>query len=207
MFYYIVSKLPFINNTDGRLWRTFVLGTMCYLIMHAFIFSKYTENMELLQKYRNYLYYLWGTDLLITGILIKLFNDDADDEMVEKPVGKKMSNTDVNKALSEIKTNIKTDNNEPDIFIKETKKASINNKEESPKKNANKKDSDKKPNNNESDKKTKNDQVVKDDVDNNADKPDIDNASNKHIFSDTEIPKYDKNKMTSYIASQKSILD
>ena len=76
MFYYIVSKIPLIAGItdDTKLFKIFVIGTICYIILHAFLFSSIGEQIEIIQKYRNYMYYLWAADLLVTGGLNK-FNE------------------------------------------------------------------------------------------------------------------------------------
>lgn len=83
MFYYIVSKLPAIVsvNDDSRVYKIFIIGSICYVILHAYLFSNIGENIELVKKYRNYIYYLWVLDLAFTGFTSNLFgaseeNDD-----------------------------------------------------------------------------------------------------------------------------------
>lgn len=74
MFYLIVSKLPIISNIQsGKLFRIFVIGTICYIILHAFLYSGYGSNSELISKYRTYFYYVWGVDLILAGIITKFF--------------------------------------------------------------------------------------------------------------------------------------
>lgn len=86
MFYYIVSKLPIISSiTDGKFFRIFLIGTICYLILHAYLFSKSASESEIISKYRHYLYYIWLSDFAFTGIVTKLFdaNTGADEEAEE----------------------------------------------------------------------------------------------------------------------------
>jgi len=76
MFYFIVSKLPFIYRDDdsrGKLFKIFIIGTLCYIILHAFLYSGYSTGIELIQKYRSYIYYVWGADLLMTSLFTLMF--------------------------------------------------------------------------------------------------------------------------------------
>lgn len=78
MFYYLASKIPLISNKydKHRLFKIFVTGTTGYLILHAYFFSKSTENISFIQNYRKYLYYIWAIDLIITGVYIKFIKHD-----------------------------------------------------------------------------------------------------------------------------------
>lgn len=97
MFYFIVSRIPMISNVDeGKFLRIFMIGTICYVILHAFLYSKYNENIDFITNYRSYLYYLWAADIVLTGILVKFFgstsasdentdlSDSDDDELSDK---------------------------------------------------------------------------------------------------------------------------
>src|ERR1700744_5571722 len=102
MFYFIVSKLQIItgSNDDSKVYKIFILGSICYIILHTLLFSNIGENIELVTTYRNYIYYMWVIDCLITGIIVKLFgshnNDDDDDNDDESSgynkISKKLAN-------------------------------------------------------------------------------------------------------------------
>lgn len=124
MFYLIVSRLPIISSSYGnRLFRTFIIGTICYILLHAFLFSKYNSESEIINKYRSYIYYIWGVDLIVTGIITKLFggteNDENDNEDSEEQINFKhqqkphMPKDEINKKLLEMKQS-----NIPSPFIK-----------------------------------------------------------------------------------------
>lgn len=85
MFYFIVSRIPMISNVDeGKFLRIFIIGTICYVILHAFLYSKYNENISFITNYRSYLYYLWAADIVLTGILVKFFgSNNTSDENIE----------------------------------------------------------------------------------------------------------------------------
>lgn len=76
MFYFIVSKLPIISNiTDqSKLYKIMIVGSICYVILHAILYSNIGENIELIRKYRKYMYYLWGLDTVLTAGYLKFFN-------------------------------------------------------------------------------------------------------------------------------------
>lgn len=152
MFYFVVSRLPIISNIDeGKMLRIFIIGTICYIIVHAFLYSNYNSGSELITKYRSYLYYMWGADLALTGIIVKFFgqsNYDSDDEneieddydsdnkLSDKRENedntnedqisnknKKMSDEQIKKKLDEIKKNEVLDNQSPFIKKDESKKS------------------------------------------------------------------------------------
>ena len=67
-----VYRLPIWYDIDikSRNVRILIFGIILYIIVHSFIYSKYVENNELVLRYRNYLYYLIGADLVIIGLLM-----------------------------------------------------------------------------------------------------------------------------------------
>jgi hypothetical protein len=75
MFYFIVSKLPIISGiTDGtKLYKILVIGSICYVVLHAILYSNIGENIELIRTYRKYMYYLWALDGVLTVGYMKFF--------------------------------------------------------------------------------------------------------------------------------------
>jgi hypothetical protein len=75
MFYYIVSNLPFIKSIDddSKFFKILVIGSICYVVLHAILFSNIGENIELIKKYRKYLYYLWGADTVLSYVYVRFF--------------------------------------------------------------------------------------------------------------------------------------
>src|SRR5437660_388532 len=114
MFYYLVSKLPIINSiSDGKFFKIFLIGTICYINLHAYLFSKSASGSEFISKYRKYLYYIWGLDLTITGIMIKLFDNSNDnDDEIDSEEEKKIKEG-IDKKLLELNSN--------SIFVKKDK--------------------------------------------------------------------------------------
>ena len=104
MFYYIVSKIPFISNTESKTIKVFVLGSIIYILLHAYINSASNANSEFLNAYGKYLYYLWALDVAIVGMSGTLSNatstgkieDDSDNNT-------KMSKEEIKHKLDEIK--------------------------------------------------------------------------------------------------------
>jgi hypothetical protein len=75
MYYTIISKTPLINknlSNDDKMLRTLIVGSICYVITHAILFSPKFSN-QLIEKYRNYIYYVWGVDLSMAFVMIKFF--------------------------------------------------------------------------------------------------------------------------------------
>lgn len=75
MFYYIVSNLPFIKSIDddSKFFKILVIGSICYVVLHAILFSNIGENIELIKNYRKYLYYLWGADTVLSYVYVRFF--------------------------------------------------------------------------------------------------------------------------------------
>jgi len=77
MFYYLISTL-YSNNSDSKdldprskLLRIFLGGTVLYVILHSFIYSKFVESRDWIVNNRKYIYYIILSDLMITGYLTR----------------------------------------------------------------------------------------------------------------------------------------
>lgn len=84
MFYLISSKLPLIStekNTSTKLFRSFIVGSICYIVLHGYLFSQKFKDSALVQKYKKYIYYLWGADLLMTSIIIKFLTKSQPEKL------------------------------------------------------------------------------------------------------------------------------
>lgn len=84
MFYILVSRVPFIYNvTDkkSKVFRTFLVGSICYIIVHGLLYSKKFAGNAFIEKYKQYLLYLAGVDFSLTlGIIYFLDNKSKMDE-------------------------------------------------------------------------------------------------------------------------------
>lgn len=77
MFYILVSRIPFvynINNKKDKLFRTFLVGSICYIIVHGLLYSKKFTGNVFIEKYRNYLLYLAGIDFTVTSGMVYLLD-------------------------------------------------------------------------------------------------------------------------------------
>lgn len=74
MFYFFASKFITGNNFKSL----FLVGSICYIILHAYLFSN--NNNETIQKFRHYIYYLFLADAILTGSYIWLFGNSIDTE-------------------------------------------------------------------------------------------------------------------------------
>lgn len=74
--------------------KLFIVGSICYIILHALIFA---ENLgskyDGINKYKNYLYYLFFMDAILTVSYIKLFcsKQTAASSNIVEPVAKQVS--------------------------------------------------------------------------------------------------------------------
>jgi hypothetical protein len=78
MFYFLVNKIYKKN-----LMKPFIIGSISYIILHAYLFSKNNENSKL-YKLRNYLYYIFGVDIVVTGIYSLLYNNNIKQEITNE---------------------------------------------------------------------------------------------------------------------------
>lgn len=91
MFYNVVYRLPIWTNIDSksRNLRLIVLGTILYIIVHSFIYSKYVDDYKIILENRKFLYYLIAIDLSIVVILMFLnFSISDNKKKNEKNKGK-----------------------------------------------------------------------------------------------------------------------
>lgn len=65
----LIYNSPVWSNLDttSRVLRIIAVGLVCYIAIHSYLHSTYVDNNELILKYRSYLIYLAGVDLL--GVL------------------------------------------------------------------------------------------------------------------------------------------
>jgi hypothetical protein len=74
MFFYLIHSLPIGKDLpDGtRNTRTFFFGLICYIILHAMLYSNYVDSYPMLKLVRDYFYYFLFADVFAVAILYKL---------------------------------------------------------------------------------------------------------------------------------------
>lgn len=77
MFFNAIYRLSLWKDLDNksRNIRILILGAVLYIIIHSFIYSNYVESIEIIEQYRDYLYYLIGIDLIFVGIQMFIGDD------------------------------------------------------------------------------------------------------------------------------------
>src|SRR5579872_5226137 len=85
MFYFLVNKLLTSITDESRTMKIIIIGSMCYLILHAYLFSIAGENSDLIKRFRNYIYYMFLADAVITGTYVWLFSksNNIDNESID----------------------------------------------------------------------------------------------------------------------------
>ncbi len=91
MFYILVSRIPFIYNVPekkDKMFRIFLIGSICYIILHGLLYSKKFLENSFIQKYKSYLLYLAGIDFVLTGGIVafldkKTLEVEPDNEYIE----------------------------------------------------------------------------------------------------------------------------
>jgi len=72
MFFFLAYKI-FASEENVNTTKILMTGALCYILLHGVLFSKELENNELVQKFRNYIYYIMLLDGLLTSTYIYLF--------------------------------------------------------------------------------------------------------------------------------------
>lgn len=62
------SKLWKDLDEGSRNIRIIIFAGILYIVIHSFLYSKYTKNINLIMNYRYLIYFLLLTDLLFTWI-------------------------------------------------------------------------------------------------------------------------------------------
>jgi len=76
MFFTIISRIPFFldNQTNKKYLYIYVIGAICYLIVHFYLFSCCTGQIA--TKIKSFIYYIIICDLVIAFLLDKILNRD-----------------------------------------------------------------------------------------------------------------------------------
>ena len=82
MFYFIASQiLKKINSNEtcmeNKLRNIIIVGSICYIVLHAFLYKKNTPVK--LEKYRHYIYYMFLIDGILSCSYVYLFDKPVPD--------------------------------------------------------------------------------------------------------------------------------
>ncbi len=73
MFYTLISRIPYIYNikdNNDKLFKIFLLGSICYVLLHALLYCKKYSEISLINNNKKLLFYLAGIDYSITLSLV-----------------------------------------------------------------------------------------------------------------------------------------
>lgn len=106
----LIYKSPIWSNIDAksRLLRVLVIGVLCYVAIHSYLYS---QSNEYILKYRNYFMYIACVDIL--AILTIYYLSDSN----VKPKRKVKKNTKVNNKVTNKVDNKLINDISPDILI------------------------------------------------------------------------------------------
>lgn len=65
MFYNALYMLPIWEDSPNRMMMIYTIGSLCYLLLHGLLFSSLSEKMEMIQKYKIFIYPVFVGDLLL----------------------------------------------------------------------------------------------------------------------------------------------
>lgn len=145
MFYLIASKFPIIarDTSKYKFLKILVIGSLCYIVVHAFLFSKQSDQFELIKQYRSYLYYLIGLDLLATYLMNRPQNNEQikdneenednenneDNEENDYERSMRLQNATLQKQL-QLQIQQEHERREKELFVKKNKESSDNSKKQ-----------------------------------------------------------------------------
>nr|QBK88453.1 MAG: hypothetical protein LCMiAC01_01300 [Mimivirus LCMiAC01] len=71
MFFYAIYKSPIWKNLSpkNRSIRVFMAGALLYVIFHSFLYSNYLNNIQAINKYKKYIYFVIAIDILVTAFI------------------------------------------------------------------------------------------------------------------------------------------
>lgn len=80
MFFYVINNSPFWEKIplEKKAVRAFIMGMICYILLHTFLFSKFAETKENLVFFRNYIYYMFAGDLFMSNVMTKIHMNNRD---------------------------------------------------------------------------------------------------------------------------------
>lgn len=83
MFYTLASKLPIISTdkSNKKFFKIFLIGSIIYILIHYYLHIK--ERNVVLEKLKNYMYYIMGIDLMVAYFLSKFTKSDETKEDIE----------------------------------------------------------------------------------------------------------------------------
>jgi hypothetical protein len=67
MFFNSIYSFPIWKKLDpkNRMIRLFIIALILYIILYAYLYSKFTQNIQIVNNYRQYLFYLAAIDLVV----------------------------------------------------------------------------------------------------------------------------------------------
>ena len=75
MFFYLIHNSPLWKNLENgkRNVKTFITGMICYILLHAYMYSEYDSKNKIIEILRNYIWYIILADCAAMGVTYKLF--------------------------------------------------------------------------------------------------------------------------------------
>lgn len=67
MLFNAIYRLPIWKNIDKstRAIRLFVIGLIIYIILYIYLNSSFSDNLQLIKAYKDYIYYLFAVDTIM----------------------------------------------------------------------------------------------------------------------------------------------
>lgn len=98
MFYTLISRIPYIYNikeNNDKLFKIFLLGSICYVLLHALLYCKKYSEINFINNNKKLLFYLAGIDYSVTISLV--FFVDKKKSINENENNNKIINKEKNK--------------------------------------------------------------------------------------------------------------
>lgn len=77
MIFNAIYRIPIWNNLNkqDRALRLFIVGMVLYIVLYFYLNSSYSDNLQLIKEYKDYIYYLISLDILL--FVYTYYTDDS----------------------------------------------------------------------------------------------------------------------------------
>lgn len=77
MIFSAIYRLPIWNNLNkqDRSLRLFIVGMVMYIVLYFYLNSSYSDNLQAIKEYKDYIYYLFSLDIIL--FVYTFYMDDS----------------------------------------------------------------------------------------------------------------------------------
>lgn len=92
MIFNAIYRLPIWNNLNkqDRSLRLFIVGMVLYIVLYFYLNSSYSDNLQMIKDYKDYIYYLISLDIIL--FVYTFYSDDSSKKKKKKKGLKRPNN-------------------------------------------------------------------------------------------------------------------